>query len=68
MDFSRRNLLVCGGLVALLSGAGVIRACTKGRGRRKPISSDSSRPERPPGQPKPMLDEDIEPTLARLET
>lgn len=66
MDPTRRMILLGGSLAgaAILSGVMPL-ACA-----RRPLSqqaADLPRPTRPPGDPKPMLDEDIAPVLARLD-
>ena len=63
VDESRRNLLIGGGAalaVAALASAKCANGGGVGAGRR-------SQPVRPPGQPKAMIQEDIAPTLARLD-
>jgi cell wall assembly regulator SMI1 len=62
MDQTRRNLLIGGSLAGVLMLAGLPATCA-----RKSMSGDGSPPKRPPGDPKPMLDEDVRPTLARLD-
>jgi cell wall assembly regulator SMI1 len=63
MDKGRRNLLI-GGSAALTLAALATAKCAKSN---KPVTSESGPPRRPPGRPKPMLEEDIGPTLARLD-
>ena len=62
MDQTRRNLLIATG-VAGAAIAGLIPArCAKNSG-----IADKSPPRRPPGQPRPMLEEDVATVLARLD-
>lgn len=68
MDHSRRNLLIGGSVFGACAAAGMLpSACAMyqlQRGRGKTLNDI---PKRPPGQPKPMLEEDITPVLARLD-
>lgn len=67
MDPTRRNLLIGGSLLGVMAFAGLLPATCAGlqiaMGRRM----TSNPPTRPPGTPKPLLDEDIAPVLARLD-
>lgn len=70
MDRTRRNLLISGSLVGALTlaGAGIFPATCSPRERgRKSGIAELDPPKRPPGEPKPLLDEDIAPLLARLD-
>ncbi len=66
MDHSRRNLLVGTCLIGAVGIAGFLPRCAVQQGR-KPAIADGHAPKRPPGQPKPLLDEDVAPVLARLD-
>src|SRR5688572_1204222 len=68
MDRTRRNVLIGGSFVGALTLAGLLPAtCAKQQGRRKSAMAENSPPERPPGEPKPLLEEEIAPVLARLD-
>lgn len=68
MDRNRRNLLIGGTFVGALVLAGIFPAmCAKQQGKRKSAMAEKSPPRRPPGKPKPLLEEDIAPVLARLD-
>jgi hypothetical protein len=59
---------VIGAAVAALVLAGFLPArCSSRHGKKKIGIGKSDPPQRPPGKPKPMLEEDIGPTLARLD-
>lgn len=63
MDQGRRNVLITGSLAGGLTLAGLLPAmCAKDQNMRK-----NGPPTRPPGDPKPLLEEDIAPVLARLD-
>lgn len=68
MDPARRRLLVGGGLFGALCVGGLaptacaLRNLQRGRG-----VTATAPPRRPPGQARPLLDEDIAPVLARLD-
>lgn len=69
MNFTKRHLLIGGAALgitaagALLPAACAMRQMKRGSG----TTMATSLPERPSGQPKPMLEEDIGPILARLD-
>src|SRR6476620_8310819 len=66
-DVGRRRLLIGGTLLGGLTLAGMLPStCSKPDRRRKSPMVEHS-PKRPPGEPKPMLHEDIAPILARLD-
>jgi cell wall assembly regulator SMI1 len=68
MDRTRRNLLIGGAFVGSLTLAGLLPAtCVRRQPERRPGTAKNIRPKRPPGEPKPFLDEDIAPVLARLD-
>ncbi|MCL6699609.1 SMI1/KNR4 family protein [Sphingomonas sp. NSE70-1] len=61
MDRSRRNLLIGGSIAGAMVLAGMVpAACSRRKGNGGSM-------KRPPGQPKPLLEEDITPVLARLD-
>ena len=65
MKLSRRNLLIGASVIGALGVAGFgPPLCSK---RPKRSATAQQRLKRPPGQPKPLLEEDIRPVLARLE-
>lgn len=68
MDFGRRELLIAAGLAGALSLAGLLpaRCARQQAGKKSPITEATSL-KRPHGEPKPLLDEDIAPVLARLD-
>src|SRR5687768_5198974 len=66
MDYTRRTLLVGTGLIGAAAIAGFLPGRCAPQGGRKPMAQEPP-PVRPPGQPKPLLDEDIAPVLARLD-
>lgn len=66
MDHIRRNMLI--GASSLVAIGGLLpTACAIRHMQGNPNAMMTGKPKRPPGQPKPMLEEDIEPTLARLD-
>lgn len=66
MDRGRRNLLIGGSLVGTLAIAGLLpAACAKQPSKRKSAATGNGRQKRSSGEPKPMLDDDITPVLAR---
>lgn len=68
MDPARRNLIVSGSIIGAVALGGLLpTACAMRQMRRKPATSVNSIPQRPKGDPKPMLEEDIAPVLARLD-
>lgn len=63
MDPIRRSLLVGGSYLGALTLAGMLPGrCIKGTNM-----AENDPPARPPGQPKPLLEENIAPVLARLD-
>ena len=69
MDQSRRNLLVGGSILgACLLGGLLHTTCPTRQIARKPATTMNGTPRRPEGKPKPMLEEDIAPVLARLDS
>lgn len=68
MDQRRRNMLIGGSIVtaAIMGGAGPAMCAWSRMDRNAPVKAGHS-PERPPGSPAPLLDEDIAPILARLD-
>lgn len=68
MDRSRRNVLIGVSIFGALSLAGLLPTmCAMRQIRTKSPMAETSRPKRPPGQAKPLLEEDIAPVLARLD-
>src|SRR5688572_28943139 len=68
MDRSRRNVLVGGSLLGALTLAGLLPTmCAKRQVTTKSALAENSPPRRPPGEPKPLLEEDIGPVLSRLD-
>lgn len=65
MNRDRRKVLIAGSAAGALALTALLaRSCVK----RQPHPSDGVRaPERPAGRPKPLLEEDIGPTLQRLD-
>ena len=63
IDPTRRNLLIGGSLVGALTLAGLL----PGTCAKRNSMTENRLPKRPRGQPKPLLDEDIAPVLARLD-
>lgn len=64
-DSTRRNLLIGASIAGVLAVSGLLpAACARRNGRG---SIDGSDAERPAGDPKPLLQEDIAPILARLD-
>ena len=62
MDRTRRNVLIGGSIVGGLAVAGMLPAQCSNPQRR-----GNATPQRPPGTPKPLIDEYIAPALARLD-
>lgn len=68
MDPVRRILLIGGGVAGAMTLAGLVpTSCSRQRGRMNPATDNEGPVKRPPGKPKPMLEEDIAPVLARLD-
>ena len=68
MDRSRRNLLIGVSAVGALALAGLFPAmCAKRRDKGESALASNPSPKRPPGEPKPLEQEDIEPVLQRLD-
>ena len=68
MDRSKRNLLLGVSLIAALAVGGLLPTmCAKLQIERKPKLPRRDPPKRPPGSPKPALQDDIGPVLARLD-
>ena len=68
MDRSRRNLLIGASLAGALAIAGMLPAtCARPQRSKKSATPEEGPPKRPPGEPKPLLEEDIGPVLARLD-
>lgn len=68
MDRTRRNLLIGGSVVGALTFAGLLpTACAMQQIKMKSAMPRHSSPKRPPGEPKPLVEEDIGPVLARLD-
>ena len=68
MDLTRRKTLIDGAGWGALALAGLLPAsCAKEGGRKDRPSERDWPPKRPPGVPKPMVQEDIAPVLARLD-
>jgi len=67
MDRTRRNLLITGSLIGALTLTGLLPTRCAPQRRRKLGTTKRSPPTRPPGKPKPLLEEDIAPLLARLD-
>ena len=68
MNRTRRNLLIGGSLAGALTLAGLLPArCAHQQPGRKRDTAKKTPPKRPPGEPKPLLEEDIGPLLARLD-
>ena len=65
MNRDRRKLLIVGAAVGAFALTALLaRSCVK----RQPQTSDGSRaPPRPAGRPKPLVEEDVGPTLQRLD-
>ena len=60
-------MLIGGSFVGALALAGLLPAmCVKRQVERKSMAENNP-PKRPPGEPKPLLEEDITPVLARLD-
>ena len=68
MDQGRRNLLIAGSIFGAFAVGGVLPSACAWREMRKRLPMPtSSIPKRPAGEPRPMLEEDIAPVLARLD-
>lgn len=69
MDRSRRNLLIGGTLAGALALAGLLPATCAWRkkARKSAVEDGSPSTKRPPGEPKPLLVEDISPVFVRLD-
>ena len=68
MDRDRREILVGGSLVGALALAGLLPAmCARRQVARNEAMTENGPPRRPSGEPKPLLEEDIAPVLARLD-
>lgn len=66
MDEGRRRLLISGSLVGgLILAPSLVATCSMRKGASNMV--DNTPPRRPDGAPKPLLEEDIAPTLARLD-
>lgn len=69
MDRTRRNLLIGGSILGACVVSGLLpTACAMRQMSRKPARPVSDIPKRPNGPAKPMLEEDIAPVLARLDS
>lgn len=67
-DRTRRNFLIGGAVVgAVVVGSLLPAACAMRQMIGNSAMKTADKPERPAGRPKPMLDEDIEPVLTRLD-
>lgn len=67
-DPTRRKLLIGGSILGVLAAGGLLpTACAIMRFNRNPELSMDHPPARPTGEPRPLLDEDIAPVLARLD-
>ena len=68
MDRSRRNLLIGASLAGALFLSGtLLTTCSKEQRGKKSAMPEAWPPKRPAGEPKPLLEEDIAPALARLD-
>lgn len=68
MDPTRRKLLIGGSIFGACAIGGLLPSvCAMRQIIRKPAISMNSIPKRPEGEPKPMLEEDIAPVIARLD-
>lgn len=68
MDRTRRHLLIGGTFIGALTLAGLLPAtCVRRQSEKRSGAAEKNRPSRPPGEPKPLLQEDIAPVLARLD-
>jgi cell wall assembly regulator SMI1 len=68
IDPARRNLLISGTILGVLAVGGLLpSACAMLQIAGKDAMPMNQPPRRPPGEPKPMLEEDITPVLARLD-
>ena len=66
MNHTKRNILI-GGFALVAVGGLLPTACAMRQMNANPRTKMTGSPRRPAGQPKPMLDEDIKPVLARLD-
>ena len=67
MDPNRRNFFLGASFLGALLVAGLLPAMCAKQVRSKFTMPENGHPQRPPGQAKPLLDEDIAPVLARLD-
>jgi cell wall assembly regulator SMI1 len=68
MNLDRRNLVILGSFAAAVTLAGLLPStCAKQRGKGNFGMADRNQHRRPPGDPKPLPNEDIVPVLARLD-
>jgi cell wall assembly regulator SMI1 len=67
MDRSRRKVLIGGFAIGALAAAGLLPTLCARRPEANRDAAATARRKRPPGAPKPLLDEDIAPVLARLD-
>lgn len=66
--FNRRNLLIAGSFLGAVTLGGLLPSmCARQQIRKKFIMPQTSPVKRPPGEAKPLLEEDIAPVLARIE-
>ena len=69
MDRIRRNLLIGGTALVAAALTGLLpEGCARPGDKGKSAVTGNEPPERPSGQPKPLLQEDITPVLARLDS
>jgi cell wall assembly regulator SMI1 len=64
MDPTRRSLLLGGSIIGVLTLAGLLPGMCS---RKQSVVGENRTRNRPPGQPKPLVEEDIAPVLARLD-
>src|SRR5687768_177473 len=68
MDQTRRNLLIGGSILTICAVGGLLPStCAMRQILINPAVPMGPIPKRPKGEPKPMLEEDIAPVLARLD-
>lgn len=68
MDPTRRNLIIGGSILGVCTIGGLLpSACEMRQIYRKATIAMNSIPQRPEGEAKPILEEDIAPLLARLD-
>jgi cell wall assembly regulator SMI1 len=68
MDRRRRNFVIGGSLLGALAIGGLLpRTCQSQQHGGKVTAAGAAPPARPPGEPKPLVEEDIGPVLARLD-